>query len=84
MFYPIITKTRDTWFSAKDCPIKELIAYMHNKNTLRDAQIEAIKTYLYLKIECQNKPLWQLFYEGHFNTLSLFELYQKLNANAYD
>ena len=40
MFYPIITKTRDTWFSAKDCPIKELIAYMHNKNTLRDAQID--------------------------------------------
>lgn len=84
MFYPIITKTRDTWFSAKDCPIKELIAYMHNKNALRDAQVEAIKTYLYLKIECQNKPLWQLFYEGHFSTLSLFELYQTLNANAYD
>lgn len=84
MFYPIITKTRDTWFSAKDCPIKELIAYMHNKNALRDAQIEAIKTYLYLKIKCQNKPLWQLFYEGHFSTLSLFELYQTLNANAYD
>ena len=84
MFYPIITKTRDTWFSAKDCPIKELIAYMHNKNTLRDAQIEAIKTYLYLKIECQNKPLWQLFYEGHFNTLSLFELYQHYKNINYE
>ena len=31
---------------------------------MRDAQIEAIKTYLFLKIGCQNKPLWQLFHNG--------------------
>ena len=34
---------------------------------MRDAQIEAIKTYLYLKIVCKGKPLWQLFAEGEFN-----------------
>jgi hypothetical protein len=28
---------------------------------MRDAQVEAIKTYLFLKIECRNKPLWKLF-----------------------
>ena len=31
---------------------------------MRDAQIEAIKTYLFLKIACQNQPLWELFYNG--------------------
>ena len=31
---------------------------------MRDAQIEAIKTYLYLKIGCRNQPLWALFYNG--------------------
>ncbi|RDU61387.1 DEAD/DEAH box helicase [Helicobacter sp. MIT 14-3879] len=83
MFYSIITKARDTWFDSKDCHIKEIVSYMQKKAALRDAQIEAIKTYLYLKIKCQNKPLWQLFCEGHFNALSLSEIYQKLNANAH-
>ena len=38
---------------------------------MRDAQIEAIKTFLFLKLACQNKPLWQLFCEGTFNSLDL-------------
>jgi hypothetical protein len=38
---------------------------------MRDAQIEAIKTYLFLKIECGNKPLWRLFTEGDFLSLNL-------------
>lgn len=87
MLYSIITKTRDTWFNSKDCHIKELISYMQKKNALRDVQIKAIKTYLYLKIECQNKPLWQLFYEGYFSILNPFEpyqIYQRLNASAQD
>lgn len=84
MFYPIITKTRDTWFSAKDCPIKELISYMQKKNALRDAQIEAIKTYLYLKIECQNKPLWQLFYERKISTLEIEGLQDKVSHALFE
>lgn len=38
---------------------------------MRDAQIEAVKTYLFLKIACGNKPLWKLFSEGFFNSLNL-------------
>jgi len=38
---------------------------------MRDAQIEAIKTYLFLKIACGNKPLWQLFCEGDFLTIDI-------------
>jgi hypothetical protein len=41
---------------------------------MRDAQIEAIKTYLFLKIACKNKPLWRLFTEGDFLTINLDEI----------
>ena len=51
--------------------IRELLNYMFKMGKMRDAQLEAIKTYLYLKIACHNKPLWQLFCEGYFNTLEL-------------
>lgn len=37
---------------------------------MRDAQVDAIKTYLYLKIECQDQPLAELFKQGKFNTLT--------------
>ena len=38
---------------------------------MRDAQLEAIKTYLFLKIACQNKPLWELFVNGTFNDTNI-------------
>ena len=41
---------------------------------MRDAQIEAIKTYLFLKIACNCKPLAELFFQGAFNTVSLDEI----------
>lgn len=41
---------------------------------MRDAQVDAIKTYLYLKIECQNQPLAELFKQGKFNTLTLEDI----------
>lgn len=49
-----------------DCPVKEIIDYIRRGGFLRDAQIEAIETYLFLKIEGRNRPLWQLFSEGFF------------------
>ena len=52
-----------------DCTIRELIQYIYRKNKMRDAQIEAIKIYLFLKIACGNRPLWKLFIEGRFNSL---------------
>ena len=38
---------------------------------MRDAQVDAIKTYLFLKIACGCAPLSQLFCQGAFNTLDL-------------
>lgn len=70
MFYKIITNKRDQWLSKPDCTALPLIAYIEQRGKMRDAQIDAIKTYLYLKIECQNLPLAALFRQGRFNTLT--------------
>lgn len=70
MFYPIITSKRDQWLSRPDCTALPLIAYIEQRGQMRDAQVDAIKTYLYLKIECRNLPLAELFKQGKFNTLS--------------
>lgn len=64
MFYQLIKNKRDKWMQSSSCPIKPLIDYIEGQGMMRDAQIEAIKTYLFLKIACQNKPLWELFYHG--------------------
>ena len=71
MFYSIIQRKRNEWLSRIDCPVKSLLSYIEGKGMMRDAQIEAIKTYLFLKIECGNKPLWRLFTEGDFLSLNL-------------
>ena len=41
---------------------------------MRDAQIDSIKTYLFLKIECKNRPLWELFASGVFNSTDIDSL----------
>ena len=71
MFHSLIAKKRNIWYKSKDCAVNGIINYIQKQNKLRDAQIEAIKTYLYLKIACDNKPLWRLFYEGAFNYLDI-------------
>lgn len=69
MFYQLIQHKCELWYASAECTVGDIIAYITNRGMMRDAQVEAIKTYLYLKIACQNKPLWQLYHEGTFNTL---------------
>lgn len=69
MFYKLIKKKCDEWMDSPDCTIRELIQYIYAQNKMRDAQIEAIKIYLFLKIACGNRPLWELFSDGCFNSL---------------
>lgn len=64
MFFKLIEIKRNAWLQSPSCPIKSLVDYMERLGMMRDAQIEAIKTYLFLKIGCQNRPLWQLFHDG--------------------
>ena len=48
MFYKIIEKKRDEWLSSPSCVIADLISYIEHQHKMRDAQIESIKTYLFL------------------------------------
>ncbi len=66
MLHNIIREKKNKWLQSNDCSISDLVKYIRDKAQLRDTQIEAIETYLFLKIEGQNKPLWELFSEGFF------------------
>ena len=74
MFYKMIERARDRWYASPECTVTDLIGYMVHQGYLRDAQIEAIKTYLFLKIACENEPLHRLFSSGKFNSLNLNDL----------
>jgi type III restriction enzyme len=66
MLHYIIQQKKNEWLQSDNCTISDLVKYIRDKGHLRDTQIEAIETYLFLKIQGQNKPLWQLFSEGFF------------------
>ncbi len=67
MFYSIIQqKTRD-WVNAPTCPVAPLLAYICKRAALRETQISAIETYLFLKIEGKGLSLASLFSNGFFN-----------------
>ena len=67
MLNDIISTKKNQWLQSPDCTITGLIGHIKSADKLRTPQIEAIETYLFLKIEGKNKPLWQLFSEGFFN-----------------
>lgn len=74
MFYKIIEKKRDEWLHSPECIVTDMLSYIKEQRKLRDAQVEAIKTYLFLKIACKNQPLWKLFASGRFNSTDIGEL----------
>lgn len=74
MFYKIIEKKRDEWLGSPSCVVADLISYIERQHKMRDAQIESIKTFLFLKIECRNRPLWELFASGKFNCTDVDDL----------
>jgi len=83
MLHYIIQNKKNEWVQSDDCTISDLVKYIRDKGQLRDTQIEAIETYLFLKIQGQNKPLWQLFSEGFFtNGTDLSKL--NINQSARD
>ena len=83
MFYRMIENKRNQWLSSPDCTIISLIDYIVKTGQMRDAQIEAIKTYLFLKIACEGKPLATLFKKGVFNSLDLNALELSQSTREY-
>jgi superfamily II DNA or RNA helicase len=79
----MIKRKQDEWLADPSCTVSDLVAYIEKANEMRDAQIEAIKTYLFLKIACGNKPLTELIAAGTFNSLDVDELSVSQNARRY-
>lgn len=74
MFYKMIENKRNQWLNSTECTVSALIDYIEKTGQMRDAQVDAIKTYLFLKIACDCKPLEQLFRSGAFNTINLDDI----------
>lgn len=79
----MIQKKRDVWFASDNCTVNDLIEYIVQKGQMRDAQIDAIKTYLFLKIGCENQPLHILFANGKFNNIDLNDIELKTSIKDY-
>lgn len=79
----MIENKRNQWLSAPNCTVSTLIDYIIKTGQMRDAQTEAVKTYLFLKIFCECKPLEKLFCGGYFNTLDLAEIEVSENTRNY-
>lgn len=74
MFYKMIENKCNEWYSSERCTVRNLIEYIEKTGQMRDAQIEAIKVYLFLKIGCECKPLEFLFRYGCFNSINLNDI----------
>lgn len=83
MFYKMIEDKRNQWLSSAECTITSLIDYIVKTGQMRDTQIEAIQTYLFLKIACEGKPLATLFKKGVFNSLDLNALELSQSTREY-
>jgi len=87
MIYTLIQVKKNQWINSPNCPVKPMVDYMRQRGQLRDAQIEAIETYLFLKLEGGNKPLADLFAEGFFfdppNALEKLHISQELRDILY-
>lgn len=73
MFYKMIESACNRWYSSSECTVNELVQYIKKDGHMRDAQIGAIRLYLFFKIKCECRPLPELFIEGSFNNVDLEE-----------
>ena len=83
MFYKMIENKCTQWYESEQCTVKNLVEYIEKTGQMRDAQIEAIKVYLFLKITCECKPLTQLFRQGFFNSIDLNEIELSKSTREY-
>lgn len=83
MFYKMIENKCREWYNSEQCTVRDLIEYIEKTGQMRDAQIEAIKVYLFLKIACECKPLGFLFRQGRFNSINLNDMELSTAAREY-
>lgn len=69
MVHKLIQTAASTWARAPECPLRAQLDYMRRRGGLRPVQIDAIETYLFLKVACGNRPLCDIFASGILNTI---------------
>ena len=72
MFYKMIENKCKEWYASEQCTVRNLIEYIEKTGKMRDAQIEAIKVYLFLKIALSQ------------NVISLYAVALALTAKGGD
>ncbi|MBQ9430177.1 MAG: DEAD/DEAH box helicase family protein, partial [Kiritimatiellae bacterium] len=70
MVHKLIQTAASTWAHAPDCPLRAQLDYMRRRGGLRPVQIDAVETYLFLKVACGNRPLRDILATGLLNTLN--------------
>lgn len=83
MFYKMIANKCEEWYNSEQCTVRNLIEYIEKTGQMRDAQIEAIKVYLFLKIACECKSLEFLFRYGYFNSIDLNDIELSTTTREY-
>jgi len=83
MFYKMIENKCKEWYDSEKCTVRNLIEYIEKTGQMRDAQIEAIKVYLFLKISCECQPLVSLFKSGFFNSIDLDAIELSVSTRIY-
>lgn len=83
MFYKMIENKCKEWYNSNECTVNPIIDYIEKTGQMRDAQIEAIKIYLFLKIGCECKPLEFLFRNGVFNSINLNDVELSTTTREY-
>lgn len=83
MLYTLIENKLKDWIASKECAARNLISYIEKKGKLRDAQLNCVKTFLFLKLYGKNKPIWQMMMEGAFNTVDLDEISLKTSTRDF-
>ncbi|TAG33222.1 MAG: hypothetical protein EAZ34_08020 [Polaromonas sp.] len=66
MIEPLIAAQARAWLAKPGCAARPLLAYMRSTGKLRDVQVAALQTYLFLLLEGQNQSLPQLWQQGTF------------------
>ncbi len=66
MIDSLIAHQTRLWLERPNCPAAPLLAYMRSAGYMRDVQISAIQTYLYLLLEGNNQSLTALWLQGKF------------------
>lgn len=83
MFYKMIENKCKEWYSSNQCTVNPIIDYIEKAGQMRDAQVEAIKIYLFLKIGCECRPLEILFRNGVFNSINLNDVELSTSTREY-